>query len=1405
MGRKTSKSAVFLGLLLSIGVLIIAFFLYHMVTRPPERPAPHIEEQVIVLPVEEVRVEPSPIAVEEPAVFEPETAAAPPVVFTEELPPEPISVAIVEDVGAEPPAVIEKEPASVLIVEEIDEDPEIVALIGPSPEEPMIPEEKPSGYPFGIVPIIKSDDGSTSFDLVIVHTNDVKGNIYTENGGLGLARLSTLMKMGRGYSDNLLFLNTGDVGSIAPEHEEIAALVVDEMGYDAYLPFEIQGTKNARSLAINALDEEGYFVVQPYQLYIYNGFVVGVVGVVGPKDIPNVTFDSDLVLENARHAVDLAHTFVDYLIVLTDLGDGPFSSVDLAESIDGIDLIIDGNGGETVLDVNNTLIVRGKEQLRSIGGLVLTIVDREVMLTQLLTFGAEDLLNPSASEILQAYGEMAEHYGTTLPEEIDEDPEIVALIGTLVEEPPVEEFVGPPPPPYVFDPLVFTEEEYDLFYPTAPEPLPADDDFWADFFVVGEDSAVAYDDGTYYFRLFVNEDLVGTIEVVFEGEERLVNVEDLQFYVAEHLTMAARIRIFSDLGSHVTPEELERRGVETVYDEQAFVLYLTFSIQDMPERILSLSSATVNRREQYAISGAIPLKPRWFSLAANLNLFGQLEYPDDFSKFNRTLLNLSVSNRASLFGVALNYNFTLSHQEPYYNPGSWNGYYDFVDASIRLSFGNIGSGLGKILGAQSSIGISLEKNYAFGTTGAKRTQIEETLTIVEESDVEIFLNDKSFYTRRLKPGVYRLRDFILVQGANRIRIEVTPTSTGKPEKPIYLNFGYDYRLLAKGDTTYAIGLSMPQSRGPNKEGSFALPWLGGDYLSYHPKAFTATYRQELGVTDALTTSIDLAFTPGTLQASLGIVFATMIGSTQIQGSANVETDTWKASYNVNLGQRFGISETSFLNRLGLSGNYNRPVDSKGSASVSLSYSDSLFNLLRYSLSGSGAYTFDTALATWSVSASTGFSPFKGFSINGSISLTGSSNTSKPILTGQISGSYSISSKASMSNTNSIQATGVNSNLSMSLRPSKDDSITLSYSGVRTEFDGSPPKFGAGVLAGSWNHSGTFSSLNLRHQYSLAQKNMTTTVMINTALAYAGGAFGLGRSVSDSFLLVKPTGLLKRGQVSVARSLDSSPTYLPRPFGSALYNGLSTNTTNTVAVFSSGPTEFSTGSSFVYSLSPRGRESFVVRISMQPAFTVSGVLIQKDGTPYIQYSSPIYRITTNEEGEEKHDRDDTLYLFTDQDGRFILNEVKAGSYLFDLKVDDDWYGVRFDVPEQDAKTMGINTILLLESYQVDDPAFEGRVSYFDKVAVLLEAQIEDAFHVEVADEYDARLTLNVIEQTDEESFWNAIFPSFDEDPFFGFDDAFVTDDDFYFDPLVFDEMIGDWESPPTEQTVTTAAP
>ncbi|MFA7559830.1 MAG: hypothetical protein WCY61_03780, partial [Sphaerochaeta sp.] len=1186
---------------------------------------------------------------------------------------------------------------------------------------------------------------------------------------------------------------------------------------------------HALPLAINALDEEGYLLAQPYQVYDYNGFLVGVVGVVAPRDVEGATFDSDLVLSNAQYAVDYAHEFVDYLIVLSDLGDGVFSTHDLAQALDGIDLIIDGNGPSFAKEVNGSLIVRGDEKLHSISGVVLSVENDAVVSVLPLVLPAIDLLEPTASALVQAYEPFAQSLGYTLNVDVLEDPAIVELIGTWVEEEPVVEedewfafddfdwdafdaweddvFEGDsiPPPPYIFEPMVFTEEEYDLFFPSATQPLSADDDFWADFFVVGEDAQVAYDDGTYYFRLFVNDDLTGTIEVTFDGEDRLMNVEDLRFYISDHLTNQARARIFTNLGAYVTPEGLEALGIEVTYDENNFVIYLTFSVDDMPERILSLTSASVNRREQYAISGAIPLKPRWFSLATSLSLYGQLEYPDDFSMIKRQLLNLSISNRASLFGVALNYNFTLSYKEPYFNSGSWSGYYDFVKSSMRLSFGNIGSGIGKVSapGTQTSVGINLEKNYSFGTSSAKRAQIEETLTIVEESKIKIFLNDNEVFARVLKPGTYRLKDFLLVQGANRIRIEVTPTAGGDPTIS-YLSLGYDYRLMAKGDTTYAVGFSMPQTRSQFQSGAFSIPWLGDDYLSYHPQAFTATYRQELGITDALTMNVNLAYSPGTIQAALGAVFATMIGSTQIQGSTTIQADPWKASFNVNAGQRFSVGENSFLNRLGLSANYNKPPEQQGNASISLSYSDSLFGKLRYSVSGTGAYSFENSLASWSATASTGFSPFKGFSINGSISVSGSSDNPQPVITGQVSGSYSFSSKASISNSNSIKKDGMTSSLSMSMRPSPNDSVSLSYSGISTEFgDTIQPNFANGTIGGAWNHTGTYSTMNFRQQYSLAQKSLTSTLMLNTALAYAGGAVGLGRSVSDSFLLAKPIGLLKQGHVSIARSLDSGPTDLPRPFGSALYNGLSTNTTNSVVIFSSGPTEYSTGTSFVYSITPRGRQSYVVRLAMQPVFTVSGVLIQADGEPYSQYSSPVYRVEVDEEGEETQTRDETLYLFTDQDGRFILNEVGPGLYLFDLKVDDHWYGVRFEIPEMDAKAIGINSVLVLEEYHVGDPVFEERIQYFDKVSVLLDyEEDEDIFGVEAADEYDAQLHLEVVEQIDEETFWNTIFPPFDESDFFF---GFVTDDDFFFDPFIFDDLVGDYDFTAEDQPVITAAP
>ncbi|NCC91615.1 MAG: bifunctional metallophosphatase/5'-nucleotidase, partial [Spirochaetia bacterium] len=359
--------------------------------------------------------------------------------------------------------------------------------------------------------IVKNDDGAKVFDLFIVHTNDLLGNIYSENGGLGLARLSTALKAGRAITDNWLLLNSGDVGEIPAEAAMLAAAVIDELGYDAYTPQALQlatgitGTQKALALSVNALDEDGYLVMQPYQVYDFNGFKVGVVGLVAPKDIQGVSFTSDLVLDNAQYAVDLAKGLVDYLVVLSDLGDGQLSSSLVASSVDGIDLIVDGNGSAMAKTVNNTLIVRADQMLRSIGGVQVSVSDGKVTDVFPMILPAADVLDPASSALAAMYEPFANAMGYTLNVVVPEDEAIVAKIGATPEK-VVEPVVAP---------VVVAEKPAPVVEPVAEpvvEPVVAVEPVEVGL-PYGVEEIVKNDDGAKVFDLFIvhTNDLLGNI------------------------------------------------------------------------------------------------------------------------------------------------------------------------------------------------------------------------------------------------------------------------------------------------------------------------------------------------------------------------------------------------------------------------------------------------------------------------------------------------------------------------------------------------------------------------------------------------------------------------------------------------------------------------------------------------------------------------------------------------------------------------------------------------------------------------------------------------------------------------------------------------------------------------------
>ncbi|HAF85564.1 MAG TPA: bifunctional metallophosphatase/5'-nucleotidase, partial [Sphaerochaeta sp.] len=315
----------------------------------------------------------------------------------------------------------------------------------------------PMVYPYGVTEIVKNDDGAKEFDLFVVHTNDVHGRIVPGDGGMGYAKLATMLKMGRSLTDNILYLDAGDTThgtNLANMFEgETVGVILDMIGLDAIAPGNhdfnygadrlVEAARIAdeytdiKVLSANVLDENDYLLFQPYQVYDFNGFKIAVVGLTSPdtatkthpKNVEGISFMSDIIVQNAQAAVDMAHTMVDYVIVLGHIGldyDGAsgVTSDLIINNVKGIDLFIDGHS-HTVLPqgkkVGDTMIVSTGEYMKNVGLVQLHVKNGVVTALYPMLLPAKDVLNPAESELARSYGI------TSIPD----DPQVSEYVGYM--------------------------------------------------------------------------------------------------------------------------------------------------------------------------------------------------------------------------------------------------------------------------------------------------------------------------------------------------------------------------------------------------------------------------------------------------------------------------------------------------------------------------------------------------------------------------------------------------------------------------------------------------------------------------------------------------------------------------------------------------------------------------------------------------------------------------------------------------------------------------------------------------------------------------------------------------------------------------------------------------------------
>lgn len=254
---------------------------------------------------------------------------------------------------------------------------------------------------------VYGDDSKFSGEIQIISTTDTHGYAESDSSSMGYAKMTAVINQLRNENINTLVFDSGDTyeGMIyANAHKGKSVVpVVKAIGYDAMVTgnheysYGIEALKELTEEAgipmvvSNVTDIDDNYIFNEYVIKDINGFKIGIMGLIG-ENTPNQTLPQNTqglkfndVEDSARKTINkLKSEDVNYIIALTHLGSAEtegYASINLANNVDGIDLILDGHShvvNEGTI-YNDTLLVASGYYTKSIGVIKLKIYNNEVI------------------------------------------------------------------------------------------------------------------------------------------------------------------------------------------------------------------------------------------------------------------------------------------------------------------------------------------------------------------------------------------------------------------------------------------------------------------------------------------------------------------------------------------------------------------------------------------------------------------------------------------------------------------------------------------------------------------------------------------------------------------------------------------------------------------------------------------------------------------------------------------------------------------------------------------------------------------------------------------------------------------------------------------------------------------
>ncbi|MCT4632363.1 MAG: 5'-nucleotidase C-terminal domain-containing protein [Firmicutes bacterium] len=261
---------------------------------------------------------------------------------------------------------------------------------------------------FGMSTFAMDAGMSTEKEIIVVHTNDTHARLEEgKYAGMGFDKIATYVRDLRAQGKNVLLLDAGDTfhgQTIATISKGASvAQVLNRMEYDALVAgnhdfnygqdrlVELNKLTTFPILTSNVKKADGTTLVEDYVIKEVDGVKIGIFGIctpettymTHPKNVEGLTFEDPI--ESARmHVKMLQDMDVDMIIALTHVGLDESSKVvssQIAEQVDGIDLMVDGHSHTTLKDglkVNDTLIVQTGEYDKNLGIVKIKLMDNKV-------------------------------------------------------------------------------------------------------------------------------------------------------------------------------------------------------------------------------------------------------------------------------------------------------------------------------------------------------------------------------------------------------------------------------------------------------------------------------------------------------------------------------------------------------------------------------------------------------------------------------------------------------------------------------------------------------------------------------------------------------------------------------------------------------------------------------------------------------------------------------------------------------------------------------------------------------------------------------------------------------------------------------------------------------------------